>query len=186
MRLTRIRVAHRRYPPDRTSMQPGTSSQRIRTKLLVALVALIVPTAAFAADEAGYLGSIRRHSLMASTVPSNGDQNPYAVVVSPVSSGKLREGDVLVDNFNDRNNLQGLGTTVVSIDPKTKKMSLFAAVPRRLPTCPGGVGLTTAMAVLKSGWVIVGSLPSQDGTTGTKGPGCLIVLDNQSRIAGGW
>jgi hypothetical protein len=37
---------------------------------------------------------------------------------------------------------------------------------------------------LKSGWVIVGSLPSQDGTTGTKGPGCLIVLDNQGNVAG--
>ena len=140
--------------------------------------------AALAAGEAGYLGSIRRHSLVTSTVPANGDQNPYAVVVSPVTSGKLRQGEVIVDNFNDRNNLQGLGTTIVSVDPATKKLSLFAAVPRHLPSCPGGVGLTTAMTVLKSGWVVVGSLPSQDGTTRTKGPGCLIVLDNQGNVAG--
>ncbi|MBE7158887.1 MAG: hypothetical protein INR62_10735 [Rhodospirillales bacterium] len=138
---------------------------------------------AIAADEAvGVLGSIRRHSIITSTVPANGDQNPYAVVISPVTSGKLREGDVMIDNFNDRNNLQGLGTTIVSVNPTTKNISLFAAIPRHLPSCPGGVGLTTAMAVLKSGWVVVGSLPSQDGTTRTKGPGCLIVLDNQGTV----
>lgn len=139
---------------------------------------------ALATDDAGYLGSIRRHSLVTSTVPANGDQNPYAVVVSPVTSGKLRQGEVMVDNFNDRNNLQGLGSTIVSIDPATKKLSLFAAIPRHVPSCPGGVGLTTAMTVLKSGWVVVGSLPSQDGTTRTKCPGCLIVLDNQGNVSG--
>ncbi len=38
------------------------------------------------------------------------------------------------------------------------------------------------MTMLKSGWVIVGSLPSQDGTTRTKGQGCLIVLDSQGKV----
>lgn len=147
-------------------------------------VVLVTCGAAFAAEEAGYLGSIRRHSLVTSTVPSNGDQNPYAVVVAPSTSGKIRRGDVMVDNFNDKNNLQGLGTTIVSVDPTTKKPTLFAAIPRHLSSCPGGVGLTTAMAVLKSGWVVVGSLPSQDGTTRTKGAGCLIVLDDQGNVAG--
>jgi hypothetical protein len=150
----------------------------------LAAIGLVTASALARADDAGFLGGIRRHSLVTSTVPSNGDQNPYAVVIVPVTSGKLRQGDVLVDNFNDKNNLQGLGTTIVSVDPATRKLSLFAAVPRHLASCPGGVGLTTAMAVLKSGWVIVGSLPSQDGTTRTKGPGCLIVLDNQGNVAG--
>ena len=111
-------------------------------------------------------------------------RNPYAIVVAPVSAGKLQSGDVLIDNFNDRNNLQGLGSTIVTFRPTTKQLSLFAAIPRNLPQCPGGVGLTTAMTMLKSGWVIVGSLPSQDGTTKTKGQGCLIVLDAQGNVAG--
>ena len=132
----------------------------------------------------GYLEHIRHQSTLTSTVPRNGDQNPYAVVVSPVSSGKLHEGDVLVTNFNDSNNLQGLGTTIVAFEPGTKKLSVFASLPRHLPTCPGGVGLTTAFAVLKSGWSIVGSLPSDDGTTATKNDGCLMVLDNQGQLAG--
>jgi len=59
-------------------------------------------------------------------------------------------------------------------------LTTFASIPRHLPQCPGGIGLTTAMAMLKSGWVIVGSLLREDGTTATKGPGCLVVLDSDS------
>jgi hypothetical protein len=39
------------------------------------------------------------------------------------------------------------------------------------------------MTVLKSGWVIVGSLPSKDGMTGTKGQGCLLVTDAEGKLA---
>jgi len=53
-----------------------------------------------------------------------------------------------------------------------------------LQGCPGGVGLTTALAVLKSGYVIVGSAPSTDGTTKTLGQGCLIILDSAGKVAG--
>jgi hypothetical protein len=63
-------------------------------------------------------------------------------------------------------------------------MTVFAALPATLPGCPGGVGLTTAMTMLKSGWVIVGSAPSTDGTSKTLGPGCLIVLDSAGKLAG--
>jgi len=40
------------------------------------------------------------------------------------------------------------------------------------------------MTMLKSGWVIVGSAPSTDGTTKTLGAGCLIVLDPRGHVAG--
>ena len=134
------------------------------------------------AEPQGFLETVKKHTTLTSSVPDNGDQNPYAIVVAPVSAGKIQQDDVLIDNFNDKNNLQGLGTTIVIYRPSTKKMSLFAAVPRHLPSCPGGVGLTTAMTMLKTGWVIVGSLPSNDGTTATKGDGCLIVLDPQGEV----
>ncbi|HTV56134.1 MAG TPA: hypothetical protein VMI06_14620, partial [Terriglobia bacterium] len=52
----------------------------------------------------------------------------------------------------------------------------------RLALTARGVGLTTAMTMLKSGWVIVGSAPSSDGTTRTKGAGCLIVLDASGKV----
>ena len=48
--------------------------------------------------------------------------------------------------------------------------------------CPGGVGLTTALEILRGGWVVVGSLPTKDGTAATLSAGCLIVLDNQGRV----
>ncbi len=62
--------------------------------------------------------------------------------------------------------------------------SLFAQIDaNNLPgPCPGGVGLTTALAVLRSGWVIVGSLPTTDGTSATAQAGCLLVLDNQGNV----
>ncbi len=140
---------------------------------------------AHADGEAGsFLNGIHHQKTLASTIPGNGDQNPYAIVVAPVSAGKIKQGDVLVDNFNNKANLQGLGTTIVDFDPATKKMTEVATLPRTLPGCPGGVGLTTAMSMLRTGWIIVGSMPSTDGTTATKGAGCLVVLDPDGKVAG--
>jgi hypothetical protein len=148
------------------------------------LAACLLPGPLRAAEPAGFLETVRHHVTLTSTVPDNGDQNPYAIAVAPVSAGRIRKDDVLVDNFNDKSNLQGLGTTIVDYTPATKQTALFAAIPRHLPECPGGVGLTTAMTMLRAGWVIVGSLPSNDGTTATKGRGCLIVLDADGKVAG--
>ena len=162
---------------------------RVRLPLsrLAGFVAMLAvagtPLAAGAASD-GYLSGIHRFTTLTSTVPDNGDQNPYAVVVAPVSAGSVLKDDVLVTNFNDHNNLQGLGSTIMRYRPSTQEVSTFASIPRHLPQCPGGIGLTTAMTMLKSGWVIVGSLPSQDGTTATKGQGCLLILDSSGNVAG--
>lgn len=148
-----------------------------------ALSALLLGAPAQAAENS-FLETLHRQTTLTSTVTDNGDQNPYAVIVAPVSAGKIAAGDVLVDNFNDRNNLQGTGSTIVTYSPKSQKLSLFAEIPRDLKGCPGGIGLTTAMAMLKSGYVIVGSLPSTDGTTRTKGEGCLVVLNADGKVTG--
>ena len=54
-----------------------------------------------------------------STVPRNGDVNPYGVAFVgdnfQTGSGPLKPGDVLVSNFNNSQNLQGTGTTIVRI-----------------------------------------------------------------------
>jgi len=138
------------------------------------------------AAEPGFLEKIRRQTVLSSTVPDNGDQNPYAIVVAPVSSGAIQQDDVLITNFNNSGNLQGLGTTIVNYNPATKTLSQFAQIPRNLAQCPGGVGLGTALTMLKSGWVIVGSAPSSDGTTATKGAGCMIVLNSQGKVTSVW
>ena len=152
----------------------------------LAVTALMVWGQTGQADPAGFLETVKRHVTLTSTVAGNGDQNPYALVVVPQTMGVLEKDNVLVDNFNNSSNLQGLGTTIMQVNPVTKAAKLFAALPRQLPQCPGGVGLTTAMTILKSGWVIVGSTPSQDGTTRTKGDGCLMVLDATGKLADVW
>lgn len=129
-----------------------------------------------------FLKRFNHINQIASTVPANGDVNPYGVVVVPRSVGKLVAGNTLVSNFNNKANQQGRGSTIVQISPSGKQ-TLFAQItPAMLPgPCPGGVGLTTALAVLKRGWVIVGSLPTANGTSATARPGCLIVLNSAGR-----
>jgi hypothetical protein len=34
----------------------------------------------------GFLETIHRHSILTATVPDNGDQNPYAIVVAPATA----------------------------------------------------------------------------------------------------
>ncbi|QGZ56493.1 NHL repeat-containing protein [Paraburkholderia acidiphila] len=166
----------------RTLLQCTVHATRSALALAAAAVLAGAPLAAHA-DPQGLLETVKHHTTLINTVPDNGDQNPYAIFVAPVSAGTVKEGDVLVDNFNNAANLQGTGSTIVDYHPDTKQMTLFATIPRDLKECPGGVGLSTAMTMLKSGWVIVGSTPSNDGTTGTKGAGCMIVLDSGGKIA---
>lgn len=154
------------------------------TLLAASCLALTAAMPAHAAAVNGYLATVHKHHIVTSTVPANGDQNPYAMVVAPVTAGSVQKDDLLVDNFNNRANLQGMGTTIIDYRPSTGVTSTFATIPENLPGCPGGVGLTTAMVMLKSGWVIVGSAPSTDGTTKTLGKGCLIVLNSSGKVAG--
>jgi hypothetical protein len=128
-----------------------------------------------------FLGTLTQNTPVASTVPGNGDLNPYGVAVVPRSTGDLVQGDVLVSNFNNSNNEEGTGTTIVQVNPATDAVTQFAGISD--PNCPGGVGLTTALVALRNGWVIVGSLPSTDGLPdGLDGPGCLIVLDSHGNV----
>jgi hypothetical protein len=103
--------------------------------------------------------------------------------VIPRSAGALTAGNVLVSNFNNSANAQGTGTTIVQVTPGGAS-TLFAQInAATLPgACPGGVGLTTALGVLQRGWVIVGSLPTTDGTAATSGAGCLLVLDSAGQV----
>ncbi|MBV8877559.1 MAG: hypothetical protein JO158_07595 [Gammaproteobacteria bacterium] len=151
------------------------------TLLLTSL--LLAPVAgALADDDQPVLPSLSRIKTIASTVPANGDLNPYGVAQVRRTIGTLRAGHILVSNFNDSGNFQGTGTTIVDIGPDGG-MSLFAALDAaKLPgSCPGGVGLTTALVVLDQGWVIVGSLPTASQGTVFSGPGCLIVLDSMGK-----
>ncbi len=50
------------------------------------------------------------------------------------------------------------------------------------PSTPGSLGLTTALGVLRRGFVLVGSVPTIDGTSATvQAPGQLLVLDRNGQ-----
>lgn len=153
---------------------------------ILAIILMMIPMLAQASG-GSFIGGFSKTRTIASTVPSNGDQNPYGVVVVPASVGNLVQGDILVSNFNNNGSnggLQGTGTTIVQISP-AGKVSLFAHInAKKLPgACPGGVGLTTALTVLQRGWVIVGSLPTTNGMSATAKAGCLIVLNSNGQVA---
>ena len=160
-------------------MKALTMKARGSACALLALSAVILTGSSLASDEHLVLPPLKTISTIASTVPGNGDINPYGMAQVKHTTGNLRAGHILVSNFNNSGNAQGTGTTIVDVAPDGS-MSLFAALTAgSLPgSCPGGVGLTTALVVLEQGWVIVGSLPTSDGTSATAQAGCLIVLDS--------
>ena len=159
----------------------------VRPRPLAAALALaclgaagIATAPAAAAAPGPFIGPFNTVQTLTSTVPKNGDVNPYGVAVAPVTQGLLTAGDVLVSNFNNHRNLQGTGSTIVEISPTTGNVTPFASLaPNKLPgACPGGLGLTTALVALSSGFVIVGSLPTKNGSSASMQAGCLIVLDS--------
>ncbi|MGD0084580.1 MAG: hypothetical protein ABSD78_15510 [Acidimicrobiales bacterium] len=132
-----------------------------------------------------FLSSFHTITKIASTVPSlgtgkpgNGDVNPYGVAVVPRSVGSLVAGDVLVSNFNDSANNQGTGRTIMQVS-SAGKASVFADLGTQVS---GPVGLTTALSVFGNGDVVVGSLPTTNGTAATATAGALYVLNSTGRL----
>jgi hypothetical protein len=114
----------------------------------------------------------------ASTVPPNGDVNPYGVAFVPnnfiTGSGPLKLGDILVSNFNNSANVQGTGTTIVRVPANGSSPRVFFR-----STVP--VGLSTALGTLQLGFVVVGNSPVIPSSGAAGEPGSLLVLDNRGR-----
>ena len=144
------------------------------------LVGALYGTVTAAGGQGSFLEALSNApALSVNTVPATGsqagDQNPYGVTVVPVDSGVLKQGDILVSDFNDSSNFQGTGSSIVRIDPVTGTQSLFfdAGSP---------IGLTTALVALRSGFVVVGSAPRIVATPPTVGNGSLIFLDGNGNV----
>jgi hypothetical protein len=157
----------------------------LATVLIVSALALLPAVAQ--ASSLSFIGRFHEVTKIGSTVPANDDVNPYGTAVVPRSVGRLVSGHILVSNFNNRDNFQGTGTTIAQVSPDGD-VDLFARItPSSLPagaSCPGGIGLTTALVVLRDGFVIVGSLPTIHQGSTFAGPGCLIVLNSRGRVVG--
>ena len=147
-----------------------------RSKPAHVALAIIMGVAASIAAPAFSADAFIPRLLNTSTVPLNGDENPYGVAFVPEGfpgGGKIKTGDVLVSNFNDNSNIQGNGTTIIAFSP-----SGVVAPPQSANTFFSSSlpGLSTALGVLRGGFVVVGNVP----TTGGAFPvfqGALQVID---------
>ena len=109
-----------------------------------------------------------------STIPVNGDTNPYGLAFVPSvfpPSSVLTPGRILVSNFNNQTT-QGLGSTIISIDPRAGRTGLFFQG-------TSAIGFTNALAIARAGLVFAGSLPTSGGTPK---PGPLLVLDQNGNV----
>ncbi len=123
-----------------------------------------------------FLDSLRdTPAVSVSTTPTTGieagDQNPYGVAVVSIDAGKLKRGHILVSNFNNAGNAQGTGSTIVDVDPFAQTQSVF------FDSAGTQIGLTTALAVLRAGFVVVGAAPLVASTPPTVASGALVFLD---------
>jgi hypothetical protein len=165
-------------------------SRRRLTGLAVAGAVFAATAGASIAQAQPFINRFPTVSTIASAVPTSGpaqgDQNPYGVAVVRRSIGDLVRGDVLVSNFNNSLNQQGTGSSIVEISPQGSQ-HVFAVVPA--PAGSPAVGLTTALAVLQHGFVVVGNLPAPDGNSSRATAGALTILNATghvvSTIAGG-
>jgi hypothetical protein len=155
------------------------SSPRLRQTAAAALAGLLALLPLYKAGASPFLPQV----VISSTVPANGDLNPYGVAVVPFgfpNGAAIGFGDILVSNFNNSNNLQGTGSTIVKltadgvIQPNGSATVFFQG--------GAGLGLTTALGVLRHGFVIVGNVPTTDGTSATIEPGSLLVLDRNGNL----
>lgn len=137
---------------------------------LLGMIAAVAATSSNGQAQTSILKGLGTPQVL-STVPSNGDLNPYGVAFVPTgfpTSGLLKPGDILVSNYNNNQNLQGTGTTIV--DFRDGEQTLFFQA-------PAGSGLSTGLAVLKAGFVLVANMPTVDGTFATVKPGSLIAIN---------
>jgi hypothetical protein len=166
----------RNYGESPESSPRSHGGRLYRTIAVLALAILLPWSAASAFDlNPGFVPA------QGSTAPANGDQNPYGLAVVPFAfpfGGKINPGQLLVSNFNNSladGNTQGQGRTIVTIDPNTaQQIGTFF-------TAKTNVGFSNALAVLRAGFVLGGSVFT-NGTSTKAFSGGLLVLDRNGNL----
>ena len=145
------------------------------------LLATLVPVqVATSAEAQRFIPDI----IISSTVPGNGDLNPYGVAFVPPNfpkGGIIAPGDILVSNFNNSTpptGIQGTGTTIIQLTPNGV-IAPAGTASTFFTSSPSAIGLTTALGVLERGFVVVGNLPNSNGMLS---PGSLQFIDRRGRL----
>jgi uncharacterized protein (TIGR03118 family) len=119
------------------------------------------------------LVSVPKHTF--SPASTHGDFIPDGVAFVPngFQGGRfLQAGDILDSNYNNSTNNLGPASTVVRITPNGQHSVFFQGGP--------GLGLTSALGVLRSGFVIVGNIPTEADGTGQQGS--LLILNGKGKV----
>jgi DNA-binding beta-propeller fold protein YncE len=163
-----------------------TSQKFLKTGITCAVALVLAAQAVRTAYAAETREPFIPRLVNSSTIPENGDVNPYGVAFVPdrfPPGGSISPGDVLVSNFNSSSNLQGTGTTIVQMRPDQALAPPGSATTFFASSLPG---LSTALGVLEGGFVLVGNVPTTDGTFGTIGQGSLQVIDRYGHLLHTW
>jgi DNA-binding beta-propeller fold protein YncE len=87
-------------------------------------------------SDVSILKMLTKQVVIGSTIdPKFGQLNPYGLTVAPITSGKYTQGDLVVCNFNDKNNVQGTGFTVVALHPKPGSKPVLVSSSKTLVGC---------------------------------------------------
>src|SRR6516164_9293151 len=125
-------------PTDAEVTNEAHTPKLLNLKRLAGFCAIVTATTVLSAYQAFADADDRNQQILpfqtitTSTIPQAngvviGDVNPYGVAFVPrdfPAGGLLNPGDLLVSNFNNNQNLQGTGTTIIKVTP-TGQTSLF-------------------------------------------------------------
>jgi hypothetical protein len=149
-----------------------------QTVNLLVLIAVLVSLAAPLSAQNGSTAFLPPPAATVSTLPQNGDVNPYGTAFTrlliedrphAIENSVLQPGDLLVSNFNNNQNLQGTGTTIVRVDEHGRQTLFFQGSTQY-------AGLSAALGILNDGTVLVGNLKTLDGTSATASAGAIQII----------
>ena len=159
-------------------MRREAKRRRLARACAIAVAVAVLPARyAMADDDDKNQQILPFPTLVETTVPGNGDVNPYGVAFVPHNfpvGGLLNPGDLLVSNFNNNQNIQGTGTTIIKVAPNGQTSLFFQG------TAP--LGLSTGLAVLKAGFVLVANCPTTGGATPMAEQGSLLLIDRNGNL----
>jgi hypothetical protein len=147
--------------------------------LSIAGIASLSVAAAYADDDEG---AFLPRLVVSSTIPPSGDLNPYGVAFVPQgfpAGGSIAPSDVLISNFNNSNNVQGTGATIVKLTPNGTVAPAGTATTFFTSAL---AGLDTALGILQGGFILIGNVPTTDGTFGTISQGSLQIINRHGKL----
>jgi len=156
----------------------AASRASAQTARLIAIVAALVSPALPLSAQNNSRAFLPPPAATVSTAPQNGDVNPYGTAFvglfgedrpQSLENSVLQPGDLLVSNFNNNQNLQGTGTTIVRVDAHGAQTLFFQG-------STNYAGLSGALGILRDGTVLVGNLKTFDGTSATATAGAIQII----------